>query len=349
MLRTKTKSKARSGYSLIEIMVAVALFAVVLLTSTALVESGRKFSASTVEITAVEDLAQRMLFRLENELANATGDEPESTVQVDLGPNDVAQLQVLSTAGFPPQGILLMQRGTAWEERIAYSGLLADQSTFTGLVRGSQCSAPVPHLDGANLQWAGLAMPLETQVAPPASEYDGIALEDGTEVYFRGDGTGFSYRVPVDPAGNGYFLNGDDLNWGAELIGAGATLDGHMALYFEPKTTFNEADDGQDVNGDGDSVDVFDLGQIRRITWDKTNPGGVINDVGMGPSSVLQERCNWGGDLDNDQYSDPIFLWDPETNILHVRLFILGVANKEIPIVRKVESVMFLRNEPEIN
>ena len=54
------------------------------------------------------------------------------------------------------------------------------------------------------------------------------------------------------------------------------------------------------------------------------------------------------GDTDADGFADPIFLWDGETNLLHVRLFLLGSSSQNMPVVRKVESVMFFRNEPEL-
>jgi hypothetical protein len=62
---------------------------------------------------------------------------------------------------------------------------------------------------------------------------------------------------------------------------------------------------------------------------------------------VLQERCNRGGDLDGDGFDDPLFLWDPMARRLHVRIFVLGNGVEEMPLVRRVESVIYLRNDPE--
>jgi hypothetical protein len=194
--------------------------------------------------------------------------------------------------------------------------------------------------------WAGLAEPIATQQNPNPGDFDGMALEAEGPLFFQGDGTGFSYRIPVDPTGGNNVLNGDDLNWGAIVPGVGPTLEGCMALYYLPSDTFDESVERYDVNGDGDQLDVFDIGQIRRASWDRTDPTRV-EDIGMGPTAVLQERCNWGGDLDNDQFDDPIFLWDPATNQLHIRLFIVSTS-RELPIVRGVESITFLRNEPEL-
>jgi len=99
------------------------------------------------------------------------------------------------------------------------------------------------------------------------------------------------------------------------------------------------------VNHDGDETDVFDVGQIRAHTWDSADPAVPASDIGLGPASVLQERCNAGGDLDGDGFDDPIFLWDPARRRLHVRLYVLGRTGGEVPAVRKVESMIFMRNE----
>jgi hypothetical protein len=338
----------RAGGMLVETLIAVSLFSVVLLSSMAMVESGRRFSSSTMQITTVEDLAQQMLFRMERELATAAGSTPRFTLPLPLPAADEAGMLVSSTLGFPPRGTLLVHRGGALEERISYSGI--DGATrFTGLARGAQCTTPNAHPggDGADHLWAGLAEPLANQAAPPPSEYDGIALEEGRQVFFRGDGTGFSYRVPVDPSGGNNPLDGHDLVFGAEIGGVGPTRTGWMAIVFEASGAYEEAPTKDDVNGDGDTTDVFEVGQLRRLTWDTTDPARV-EELGLGPSNVLQERCNHGGDLDGDGFADPIFLWNADTNLLHVRLYLLGASREDMPVVRKVESVMFLRNEPEL-
>ena len=121
-----------------------------------------------------------------------------------------------------------------------------------------------------------------------------------------------------------------------------------MALVFEPSTTFDEVHAHQDLNRDGDQTDVFDVGQIVRLTWDTAQPNDTLDSLGLGPTNVLQERCHRGSDLDADGFADPLFLWDAQTNLLHVRLFLLGASEHDLPVVRKVESVMFLRNEPEL-
>ncbi|NOT29355.1 MAG: hypothetical protein HOP15_02770 [Planctomycetes bacterium] len=334
---------------LMETVVAVSLFAVVLLASMAMVESGRRFSSCTMQITTVEDLAQQMLFRMEHELASATGSAPKVSLPGPLAAGEAAGVQVSSTLGFPPRGTLVLARGTEREERIAYTGL-SGGNRFTGLLRGQQCTIDGDHAgdDGRDHLWGGLAEPLANQEAPGAGDYDGIALEEGQPVFFRGDGTGFSYRVPVvGPSGANNPSAGHELFFGADVRGVGPTTHGWMALVFEPSGAYEEATTGDDINEDGDAEDVFDIGQLRRLTWDTRAPE-ALEELELGPASVLQERCNRGGDLDGDGFADPLFLWNPETHVLHVRLFLVGSARDDRPEVRKVESVMFLRNEPEL-
>lgn len=337
----------QAGSLLTETVIAVSLFSVVLLSSMAMVESGRRFSKSTMQITTVEDLAQQMLFRMEHELATATGSTPKFSLPGPVSVGETNGMTVSSTLGFPPRGVLLLDRGGAREERVAYASI-AGTTRFEGLTRGVECTAASDHpgANGTDQLWSGLAEPLANQVDPAPSDYDGIALEDGQQVYYRGDGTGFSYRVPVDPTGGDNPLDGHDLFFGAVVDGV-PTVDGWMAMVFEGREVYEEASTGDDLNKDGDTLDVFDIGQLRRLTWDARAPE-VAEDLGLGPSSVIQERCNRGGDLDGDGFSDPLFLWNAETNLLHVRLFLLGASRRDMPVVRKVESVLFLRNEPEL-
>ncbi len=332
---------------MLEVLIVVTLFAVVVLGSLFVVDSGRNLSTKTMQMTTTEDLAQQMLYRLERELANASGWEPQAIVTSALQPGMHGTLVVDSTVGFPPGGLLVLGRGTPDEERIAYADLDPDRVTFLTLRRAQQCTPEGTHAVQSELLWAGLAEPLANQVNPVPGDYDGIALESAGQVFFRGDGTGFSYRIPVDPSGGRSYVNGNDLFWGSETPGSGATLDGWMAVYFAPRSTFDEAATGEDLNRDRDSVDVFDVGQLRQVSWDVSTPSDRM-DVGLCPMMILQERCAWGGDLDADGFADPMFLWNKDTNELHVRLFVLGRSAKDLPIVRQVESVMFLRNEPEL-
>lgn len=345
---TRQRPRPAAGYTLLEALVGATLFVVVMLASIQLIQQDQRLSRSTVQMAHVEHMAQQMLFRLERELANAFGEEPVAVLPNGLAAG-ASTAQVDSNLGFPPFGSLVIARGTVNEERVRYDGLDAGQINFQNLERGVLCSQDTSHPVQTELLWTGLAEPVDQQAPPPpAADYDGISLESIGPVYFRGDGVGFSYRVPVDPTGGTDYIVGDDLQWGAEIPGIGPSLDGWVSLYFEPRDEFLESLHGDDVNGDGDTNDVFDIGQIRRVIWDVTNPTVPVSDTGLGPSHVLQERCNWGGDLDSDGFDDPIFLWDKDSNELHVRLHLIGASIVNQPIMRMVESVMFLRNEPEL-
>ncbi len=338
------KSKAKYGYSLVELTVAMSLFVVVMVSSIALMERDANLSRSTLSITAVEDQSTQMLYRIERELAESLIDSPRAILTTPLNPGDTAQILVGGTLGFPEFGQLLLSRGLPEEEIVAYAGLDASGSAFNGLTRGGGCTPDGAHAINMEILWIGFAEPIVDQVAPPATSFDGRANEEGVTVFYRGRGAGISYRIPVDPTGGTNVLNGEDILWGA-VVGGVSRITGWAAIEFVPSQTVSEADTGDDINQDGDAVDVFDIGQLRRRVWDTAVPGGIVDDLGLGPTAILQERCNWGSDLDADGFEDPIFFWDPNSRQLHIRLFVIGRGVSDLPIVRFVESVLFLRNE----
>ena len=347
MRRTSQLSpRPTAGFTLVEVMIASSVLVLILLAALATISRDAELSRSTLGISVAEMRAQQMLFSLSRELADARGANPRATAAVTVGAGETGSLTVDSTLGVPPAGMLLLDRGTAGVERIAYAALGPARTTFQALARGEQCTAAATHAAGTEVLWAATAEPIALQQGPPASAWDGRAREATGTVFFRGDGSGFSYRVPTDPAGGADYIDGDDVLWGATVNGA-PTLDGWAALVFEPRSIFDEGADGDDLNRDGDTEDLFDVGQIRQLAWDTDDPLVPASDVGLGPTVFLQERCNWGGDLDGDGFDDPIFLWDAARRKLHVRLFVIGVSVARMPIVRRVESVIFLRNEPE--
>lgn len=354
MRTRRTLSAARLGTTILELVMATSILVIILLSVFAVIERDSSLARSTLGITVAEMRAQQMLRRLQGDLADARGANPIASITTPLDAVSTDELVVDWTLGFPDSGTLLLDRGTANEERIRYSGLSADRTRFLGLERGVDCTTGVTHAAGGELLWGGLAEPLALQQNPPAGTFDGIANEPGGPVFFRGDGTGFSYRVPVDPDNNvpPNYLDGDELRWGAWIrSGPNGALapstDGWSAIVFVPVFEVREDETGDDINHDGDTEDVFDLGQIRRRSWSTADPTVPVFDLGLGPTAVLQEQCNHGGDLDGDGFDDPIFLWDREQRRLHVRLFILGRTVRNQPIVRRVDSMIFLRNEPE--
>lgn len=351
MQRHEQSTGATAGYTALELAFSTAIFVIVLLSSLAMVQRDTSLSRATLGISTVENLAQQMLFEVEHELASARGANPTAIVAGAALDAGGTTLQVDSTTGFPMQGTLLINRSNGNAERVRYTGLNAAETTFTGLQRGIDCTNDTTHAISSVVLWGGLAEVIDQDPPPAASAFDGTALELTGPTFFRGDGTGFSYRLPVDPANPGggtNFMNGDDVFWGGALTGSDPT-DCWIALVWVPSaTTITEDATGNDLNRDGDTVDVFELGQIRRQVWDRTNPGAPISDIGMGPTAIIQEQCNHGGDLNGDGFDDPIFLWDPNSRRLHVRLKVIGATVQNMPLTRTVESVMFLRNDPEL-
>ncbi|MFO1009025.1 MAG: prepilin-type N-terminal cleavage/methylation domain-containing protein [Planctomycetota bacterium] len=333
-----------AGFTLTEALIAASLFSVVLLSSYALLQQDAQVSQSALGISVAESRAQSMLHGLERELADARGASPTATLVNALGSNDSASMRVSSTLGFPPEGYLLLSRGTNGAERVGYATITSD--TFVRLDRGVMGTNAASHAANGELLWGGLAEPIALQTNPAANLFDGRARIGGRTVFFRGDGTGFSYRTPTDPAGGNDFLDGDGLRWGATVRGT-PIASGWSALVFVPGNEYVEARTGDDLNEDGDTNDVFDVGQIRRRTWDTDAPNAPGDDVGLSPTCVLQERGRPGADLDGDGFEDPIFLWDGTRRELSVRIFVLGRSREDAPIVRKVETVIFLRNDPE--
>jgi len=335
---------SRAAFTLVESVFASTLVAVVILGSIVLLSRDMEVSRSSISVQVAQNQAQTLIYALEKELANARGERPVATLTSAIGSGAVGGILLDSSAGFPPAGTLTIERGTQHSEHVQYSDLAADGVTIAGLMRGADCSTATGHAQNAEVLWSGLAEVLALTGTPPPDLYDGQALESAGPVYFRGDGTGISYRMPTDPAGgHDYFADGQ-LQWGA-VVGQTSRLTGWSALYYVPVGTYDEAQAGIDINHDGDRTDVFDVGQIHRRSWDTSNPASAEGrEVPIGPSVVLQEHCRYGSDLDGDGFGDPIFLWDPVSGRLHLRLFVLGRSKQGWPTVRRVESMVFLRN-----
>jgi len=339
----------KRGTTILELVLSFGIMTTILLAIFGVIQRDTQLAHSTLGIAVAEMQAQQMLRKVESELANARGANPIASLTEIVSFDEQDLIQVDMTLGFPPNGVLLLDRGTDREERIAYSALTATQDRFTQLARGQRCSETNQHDTGASLIWAGLAEPIELQQNPDPQLWDGRAIEPTGPVFYRGDGSGFSYRVPVDPTESipPNYLDGDQLQWGHTLNGLPST-DVWACLYYQPRFVYDESVTGDDVNNDGDTADVYDVGQIRRRIWDTTDPDNPPADLGMGPTNVLQERCAWGSDLDGDGFEDPLFLWDRGSRQLSIRLFILGRTNADLPIIREVQALVFLRNEPEI-
>ena len=343
MQRRTLPIRAAAGFTLVENVFAVTLTSVVVLGCIVLFSRDVQVSRGTMSVQVAQNQAQTLVYAIEGELANARGERPVSTLAQALGSGSGGVITLAASAGFPPGGLACIDRGTNHVERIAYATLESDGRTLNDLMRGVGCTQPASHAANSEVLWDGLAEVLTLGGSPPPELYDGRTLESGGPTYFRGTGAGFSYRLPTDPSGGHDYFQGGELQWGA-LVDQTPTLDGWCALYFVPRDAFDEATSGVDLNHDGDTTDVFDIGGIHRARWSTSDPAGAPHDVQMGPNVVLQERCHWGADLDGDGFGDPIFLWDPGSGRLHIRLYVYGRNPEGRPAVRRVESMVFLRN-----
>jgi hypothetical protein len=136
------------------------------------------------------------------------------------------------------------------------------------------------------------------------------------------------------------------VRWGATVAG-NQLASGWASIWFQPDSVYSEATFGRDLNDDGDFTDEFDIGQIRKRTWDTSDPTTMPSELGLGPTVIVQERCRWGRDLNHDGFDDPMFLWDAATRRLHVKLHVIGMSSTNAPVMRAVETTIFLRNDPE--
>lgn len=331
--------------TLIEITVVLCILSIIMCSMLVSTHQEAKRFGEMASMTDNERTGREMTGRIESMLDFAIGASPQAFLVANLAANDAGGSALVDTTlGFPPQGVLLLEPGTAWEERLEYNGLDVAGQRFLGLGPAAQCTAAAAHVNGQPVHWAGMAVAIDNQDAPPADQWEGRAESDTGPVFFRGDGTAFSFRLPTDPTGENEFFDADgNITWGA-TVGDTATLEGWAAIRFDARDEVREADVEQDLNADGDRVDIFDLGRIEVVTWNAFAGGMVPSEIGLCPPIVMQERCNWGGDLDGDGFEDPLFLWIPSEGRLELRAFLaIGAINRQ-QVVRHVDSTIHLKN-----
>lgn len=328
--------------TLIELMIALVVLSLVMTGLMGSMQREASVLADMTHTTARERRAAEMLGRLESLLEYAAGATPTAFLISPMALGETFEITVDSNQGFPPFGFLQIEPGTVWEERVGYGDLDPVANTFLELTPGALCTLENGHGTGLPVLWADLGLALENQVAPPADQWDGRLDTDTGPIFFRGDGTAFSFRIPTDPDGNGEYIDDTGIKWGAAVDGVD-TLEGWAALRFDPVLELREDAEGRDLNRDGDAVDVFDLGRIELVTWNAFT-GGEPSRVRLCPPIVMQERCNEGGDLDGDGFDDPIFVWFPLEGRLEVRFFLaLGHVNGR-ELIRRTTSTIHLRN-----
>lgn len=344
MIRIRNHSKARAGFTLVEVCIAGLLLSVIVLGMTMALQMESRSMRVYAELTNAELRSQEMLDRLERMLSYAHGEAVEAFLTEDLAQGALMGLKLDSTTGFPDEGELILSAGTLDEEVVRYSTLSPLSSELDELERGVQCSDESSHAAGARVLWAPMARPIGNQTNPAPNLYDGISQELFGTFFYEGNGSGFSFRVPVDPTGSGTYVDEGQIRLGA-MLQDGDDVAGWSAVYFAPTAKITEASRNVDINRDGDREDTFDLGSLRVRSWRTTDAAeGQTRDVGLCPPIILQEECAWGGDLDGDGFSDPIFLYDERTQRLRIRLHVLTGTVGQIGVVKRKELALLLRN-----
>ncbi|MFT5198972.1 MAG: hypothetical protein ACI87O_001632 [Planctomycetota bacterium] len=335
-------SPSKAGFTLLELTIAASLMTVIMASMVVGLQSEAKNLSEMASTSHRERSAQVVMHRIEQELEFAAGTAPTAWLTSGVGGGSES-LQLDSSAGFPPNGTLLLEPGSPMEERVVFSGLDSVTHTFNELNRGQRCTSPYTHAEGVRVYWAGGASALINQIGPPASQWDGQALTADGPLFFRGDGTGFSYRVPTDPAGGADYFDATGIRWGSKVAG-NPSVSGWSALMYVPTRQIVESDLQTDINSDGDEIDVFSLGQIRLVRWDAFNNGVPTDDLALCPPIIAQEVCNYGGDMDGDGFADPMFLWNPSDGSLRIRLTIVSGQQKQRAVVNRIANTLYLRN-----
>ena len=333
---------------MIELMISILLLGgILLIVNTSIQREGDALADLTSRANQ-EVKGQALIGQIRELLDNAQACQPRGFLTQAAGPSDTASLSVDTIERFPDVGSLIVSPGAGSAEHISYEGFSsAGGPRFTALDRAAgDCDQASAHAAGAPVLWTGSGIVIENQVSPPASAFDGQSMELGGPVFFRGEGSGFSFRVPTDPAGGDDFFDGIEVRWGATVSGTPLPT-GRLAIHYVPDSQITEAELARDLNADGDQEDTFDLGRLRVRTWDTRDAGAASSEYQLRGSGVLQEACNHGGDLDGDGFEDPMFLFNELTGRLRVRLFLLDRPTPRTAFMHRVESVVHLMNPVE--
>ena len=338
---SKLAAPKRAGITILEVLLASTIMAVVVVSMMASVQQEADDLSSMVDNTYRERSLLSMVQRIENELEFAAATQPQAFLQSPVTPHG-GRMRLDGTLGFPPTGIALINPG-GHQARIGYRSMSHEENELRELNGKLNCE-PLPFTHpGMPVFWAGSAFAIENQTAPLPSQFDGQAMEATGPLFFRGDGTGFSFRVPTDPSGGNDYFDASGVTWGSQVNGT-PTLEGWSAIDFRPEGVVTESALGFDVNLDGDQQDEFELGRMRLLSWNAWQDDDRHTDVGLGPAIVLQERCNHGGDLNGDGFADPIFLWNEAQQSLSLRFTVLLGDINEVPVIRRMQTTLFLRN-----
>ena len=332
-----------AGFTLIEMIIALGVVSVILAATTLSLQKESESISDMQRLSHSERLIQDLFTKIEQRLDFAQGIEPTSTLDSALSGGATGAIDVTDVFGFPNEGMVVIEPGGANAERVSYAVLSPGSNALETLTRAERGTAGVAHPAGSLISWEGVATPTEDQVAPAAGTFDGQTNDLRGPIFYRGDGVGFCYRKPVDPAGTGSFIGPAGIRWGATISGTD-NEDAVGSIVYEPVAQITELQREFDINQDGDLADTFELGRIRDIAWNAVDPALGTSSLALVTPIILQELDNYGSDLDGDGFLDPMFLWTPESGRLRIRFFALlgDVGGREV--VKRFETVLYLRN-----
>jgi hypothetical protein len=324
-------------------MIALTIVSIIMLATMASLQREATSIGELQRLSYSERLIQDLFTKIEQRLDFGQGMDPTTMLATGLSAAGTGGMVVQESLGFPFEGTVIVEPGTVSEERIEFNGLAPSVSELTALTRGVDGTSSTSHPSNSLVLWEGISYPIEEQLAPAAGTFDGTTDDIRGPVFFRGDGVGFAYRRPVDPAGTGTFIDSGDIRWGA-TVGGADSVDGCACLVFSPIAVVTEAQRNFDINADGDLDDTFDLGGISDLAWNAFDPALGTSSLELVSPILLQEQDNYGGDMDGDGLDDPMFLWTPDSGRLRIRLFaLLGDINSR-EVVKRFETVLYLRN-----
>ncbi len=333
----------RAGFTLIEVTIALAVVSVILLATSAALQKEAENVSDMQRMSYSERLIQDLFTKIEQRLDFSQGLNSETTLTTGLSTAGTSSVVLADSLGFPFEGFATIEPGTGTEEVIEFKAIDPGNEALETLVRGQRGTPAVSHPSGSPIIWEGYSYPIEDQTTPTAGSFDGQTNDLRGPLFFRGDGVGFCYRKPIDPAGTGSFIGPTGIRWGA-TVGGTDTEDGCSALVFRPVAQITEAGRNFDINRDGDMDDAFDVGRISDLGWNTVDPSLGTSRVDLVSPIILQEIDNYGGDMDGDGFDDPMFLWSPDSGRLRIRLFALLGDVRGREVVRRFETVIYLRN-----
>lgn len=114
------------------------------------------------------------------------------------------------------------------------------------------------------------------------------------------NGSSVTFSLPVfDPLTKSCLDASGNVVWGIN-DGNGPKVGGNCTISFTPLKKRFESQEKLDLNGDGDQSDVFEEGRLVK----KASTGTLM---AMPKITLLLPYGNYGGDVDSDAVSDPIF------------------------------------------